>query len=243
MAAPGPRVRRAAARQRRRTCGCTWCRSRGPGRWCRPGSGTAQAWTASGRRPSCGRCGWPAAWRRRPRWSPRPPGAAWNWCPVSARGPPPRPCSAATALPDAVSVGDYHLPGIVGHALAGNRDADDTEMLRLLEPYAGQRHRAARLILLSGRTPPRRAPRMTPGDIAALWTAPPPGPLGAFPRRGRAVRALRPRRLRPRRLRPRLRRHPAGSPTTADHRRASRSGRSAPVQQPAAPPAQDVTAP
>ncbi|OII64877.1 3-methyladenine DNA glycosylase [Streptomyces sp. CC53] len=74
----------------------------------------------------------------------------------------------SNGAPDAVSVGDYHLPGIVGYALAGNRDADDAEMLRLLEPYAGQRHRAARLILLSGRTPPRRAPRMTPGDIASL---------------------------------------------------------------------------
>lgn len=74
----------------------------------------------------------------------------------------------SNGAPDAVTVGDYHLPGIVGHALAGNRDADDTEMLRLLEPYAGQRHRAARLILLSGRTPSRRAPRMTPRNIAAL---------------------------------------------------------------------------
>ncbi|MGW7051714.1 DNA-3-methyladenine glycosylase family protein [Streptomyces sp. NPDC054887] len=69
---------------------------------------------------------------------------------------------------DAVSVGDYHLPSTVGYALAGNRDADDDAMLELLAPYAGQRHRAARLILLSGRTPPRRAPRMTPGNIAAL---------------------------------------------------------------------------
>ncbi|MFF2654745.1 DNA-3-methyladenine glycosylase family protein [Streptomyces sp. NPDC058045] len=68
--------------------------------------------------------------------------------------------------PDEVTVGDLHLPGIVGHALAGNRDADDAEMLRLLEPYAGQRHRAARLILLSGRTPPRRAPKMYRVDIA-----------------------------------------------------------------------------
>ncbi|MEU3449917.1 DNA-3-methyladenine glycosylase 2 family protein [Streptomyces thermolilacinus] len=74
----------------------------------------------------------------------------------------------SNGAPDAVTTGDYHLPGIVGHALAGDRDADDTRMLELLEPYAGQRHRAARLILLSGRTPPRRAPRMTPGDIAAL---------------------------------------------------------------------------
>ncbi|WP_327717471.1 DNA-3-methyladenine glycosylase 2 family protein [Streptomyces sp. NBC_00490] len=69
---------------------------------------------------------------------------------------------------DAVTVGDLHLPGIVGWALAGDRDADDSMMLSLLEPYAGQRHRAARLILLSGRTPARRAPRMPRGDIGRL---------------------------------------------------------------------------
>lgn len=69
---------------------------------------------------------------------------------------------------DAVSVGDFHLPGIVGHALGGNRNADDEEMLALLAPYEGQRHRATRLIMLSGHIPPRRAPRMTPGDIARL---------------------------------------------------------------------------
>ncbi|MGW5635996.1 DNA-3-methyladenine glycosylase family protein [Streptomyces sp. NPDC003832] len=69
---------------------------------------------------------------------------------------------------DAVTVGDLHLPGIVGFALAGDRDADDAVMLSLLEPYAGQRHRAARLILLSGRVPGRRAPRMPRGDIGRL---------------------------------------------------------------------------
>ncbi|MFI1419376.1 DNA-3-methyladenine glycosylase family protein [Streptomyces sp. NPDC020731] len=69
---------------------------------------------------------------------------------------------------DAVTVGDLHLPGIVGWALAGDRDADDAVMLSLLEPYAGQRHRAARLILLSGRVPGRRAPRMPYGDIGRL---------------------------------------------------------------------------
>ncbi|MFE7274930.1 DNA-3-methyladenine glycosylase family protein [Streptomyces sp. NPDC057623] len=69
---------------------------------------------------------------------------------------------------DAVTVGDLHLPGIVGFALAGDRDADDSVMLELLEPYAGQRHRAARLILLSGRVPARRAPRMPRGDIGRL---------------------------------------------------------------------------
>ncbi|AWT43652.1 MULTISPECIES: DNA-3-methyladenine glycosylase family protein [Streptomyces] len=67
---------------------------------------------------------------------------------------------------DAVTVGDLHLPGIVGWALAGDRDADDAVMLRLLEPYAGQRHRAARLILLSGQVPGRRAPKMRRVDIA-----------------------------------------------------------------------------
>lgn len=74
----------------------------------------------------------------------------------------------SNGAPDAVTVGDYHLPGIVGHALADNRRADDEEMLALLTPYEGQRHRATRLILLSGHTPARRAPRMTPRNIAAL---------------------------------------------------------------------------
>ncbi|GAA0638655.1 3-methyladenine DNA glycosylase [Streptomyces thermocarboxydovorans] len=69
---------------------------------------------------------------------------------------------------DAVTVGDLHLPGIVGWALAGDRYADDAVMLELLEPYAGQRHRAARLILLSGRVPERRAPRMPHGSIGRL---------------------------------------------------------------------------
>ncbi|WP_328721360.1 DNA-3-methyladenine glycosylase 2 family protein [Streptomyces sp. NBC_00247] len=74
----------------------------------------------------------------------------------------------SNGAPDAVTTGDYHLPGIVGHALADDRHADDTRMLELLAPYAGQRHRATRLILLSGVSRPRRGPRMTPGDIAPL---------------------------------------------------------------------------
>ncbi|MET8609918.1 MULTISPECIES: DNA-3-methyladenine glycosylase family protein [Streptomyces] len=69
---------------------------------------------------------------------------------------------------DAVTVGDLHLPRIVGFALAGDRDADDSVMLRLLEPYAGQRHRAARLILLSGVAPARRVPKMPRVDIGLL---------------------------------------------------------------------------
>lgn len=74
----------------------------------------------------------------------------------------------SNGAPDEVTTGDLHLPGIVGWALAGDRTTDDEAMLTLLSPYTGQRHRAARLILLSGRVPPRRAPRMTPGDITSI---------------------------------------------------------------------------
>ncbi|WP_059007256.1 DNA-3-methyladenine glycosylase family protein [Streptomyces specialis] len=70
--------------------------------------------------------------------------------------------------PDAITVGDLHLPGIIGHALGGERDADDARMLELLEPYAGQRYRAARLILLTGVVPARRAPRQRHARIARL---------------------------------------------------------------------------
>ncbi|UNO41688.1 DNA-3-methyladenine glycosylase 2 family protein [Streptomyces sp. MST-110588] len=74
----------------------------------------------------------------------------------------------ANGAPDAITVGDLHLPKIIGYALTGRRGTTDEEMLELLAPYEGQRHRAARLILLSGRTPPRRAPRFPVGDIARL---------------------------------------------------------------------------
>ncbi|WP_206324370.1 DNA-3-methyladenine glycosylase 2 family protein [Streptomyces sp. HNM0574] len=72
--------------------------------------------------------------------------------------------------PDAVTVGDLHLPRIVGYALTGARGVDDAGMLELLAPYAeqGQRHRATRLILSTGRVPPRRQPRFPVGDIAPL---------------------------------------------------------------------------
>ncbi|MEU2565001.1 DNA-3-methyladenine glycosylase 2 family protein [Streptomyces longispororuber] len=74
----------------------------------------------------------------------------------------------SNGAPDAVTVGDLHLPGIVGYALAGEREADDARMLELLAPYQGQRHRAARLVLLSGHTPPRRKPKMPKTDIGLL---------------------------------------------------------------------------
>jgi 3-methyladenine DNA glycosylase/8-oxoguanine DNA glycosylase len=61
--------------------------------------------------------------------------------------------------PDAVPIGDYGLPGLVGHVLANERDADDARMLELLEPYAGQRWRVMRLLSIGGSYPARRASR------------------------------------------------------------------------------------
>jgi len=68
---------------------------------------------------------------------------------------------------DEVSVGDFHLPALVGWALAG-RPVDDDGMLELLAPYAGHRHRAVRLIELSGVRKPAFGPRMPVGDIRAI---------------------------------------------------------------------------
>ena len=67
---------------------------------------------------------------------------------------------------DAVSVGDYHLPGRVGWTLAGEA-TDDDGMLALLAPYAGHRHRVARLVEIGG-GPPRRGPRMPARDYRAF---------------------------------------------------------------------------
>jgi 3-methyladenine DNA glycosylase/8-oxoguanine DNA glycosylase len=66
--------------------------------------------------------------------------------------------------PDEVSVGDFHLPALVGWALAG-RPVDDDGMLALLAPYAGHRQRAVRLVELSGVRKPAFGPRMPAGDI------------------------------------------------------------------------------
>jgi 3-methyladenine DNA glycosylase/8-oxoguanine DNA glycosylase len=68
---------------------------------------------------------------------------------------------------DAVSVGDYHLPSVVGWALAGQK-VDDAGMLELLAPYAGHRHRAARLLELARLGPPRRGPRMSIRDYRSF---------------------------------------------------------------------------
>ncbi|UVS81760.1 3-methyl-adenine DNA glycosylase II [Actinokineospora sp. UTMC 2448] len=69
--------------------------------------------------------------------------------------------------PDAVSIGDFHLPGIVGHALVDRR-LDDAAMLEVLAPYAPQRHRAVCYITAAGLGKPRYGPRFSPRDYRAI---------------------------------------------------------------------------
>lgn len=62
--------------------------------------------------------------------------------------------------PDAVSVGDFHLPNLVCLALAGIPRGDDARMLELLEPFRGHRGRVIRLLLSAAIRPPRFGPRL-----------------------------------------------------------------------------------
>jgi 3-methyladenine DNA glycosylase/8-oxoguanine DNA glycosylase len=73
---------------------------------------------------------------------------------------------AAFGDPDAVSVGDFHLPNLVCWALAGEPRGDDSRMLELLEPYRGQRGRVVRLLEASGLRSPRYGPPMSPRPTA-----------------------------------------------------------------------------
>lgn len=61
---------------------------------------------------------------------------------------------------DALSVGDYHLAGYVGHALFGTPFTDD-EMVEAMRPWSGHRYRVVRLLQAAG-VPgkPKRGPRM-----------------------------------------------------------------------------------
>jgi 3-methyladenine DNA glycosylase/8-oxoguanine DNA glycosylase len=61
---------------------------------------------------------------------------------------------------DAVSVGDYHIPKMIGWTLLG-RPVDDDVMLELLEPMRPHRHRVVRLLEASGLAyEPRRGARL-----------------------------------------------------------------------------------
>lgn len=74
----------------------------------------------------------------------------------------------ALGHPDAVSVGDYHLPNMVVHLLTGRPRGTDGEMLELLAPWAGQRQRVMRLIEATGVAAPRYGPRFAYTDIRGL---------------------------------------------------------------------------
>ncbi|NYE95384.1 3-methyladenine DNA glycosylase/8-oxoguanine DNA glycosylase [Psychromicrobium silvestre] len=69
--------------------------------------------------------------------------------------------------PDAVAVGDYHLPGFVGIALTGEA-VDDDGMLELLEPWRGHRQRVVRMLYLSGISKERHGPRMSVRDYRRI---------------------------------------------------------------------------
>ena len=75
-----------------------------------------------------------------------------------------------TALgdPDAVVVGDFHLPNQVAWAFRGIPRSEDDEMLALLEPYRGQRGRILRLVGLAGMGAPRYGPRKVNPRISRL---------------------------------------------------------------------------
>jgi 3-methyladenine DNA glycosylase/8-oxoguanine DNA glycosylase len=69
---------------------------------------------------------------------------------------------------DALSVGDYHLSNVIGCTLLGHR-IDDAEMLELLEPLRPHRHRAVRLLEVSGMARnPRYGARMAIPDLRSL---------------------------------------------------------------------------
>ena len=69
---------------------------------------------------------------------------------------------------DAVSVGDFWLAHVVCHNLAGEARGTDERMLTLLAPWAGQRGRVCRLLMLGGSSPPRFGPRLPFSPIAAI---------------------------------------------------------------------------
>jgi 3-methyladenine DNA glycosylase/8-oxoguanine DNA glycosylase len=74
----------------------------------------------------------------------------------------------AAGDPDAVSVGDFHLPNVVAFTLAGEIRGTDARMLELLEPWRGHRARVIRLLETSGLRPPAFGPRYAPRSIATI---------------------------------------------------------------------------
>jgi 3-methyladenine DNA glycosylase/8-oxoguanine DNA glycosylase len=74
-------------------------------------------------------------------------------------------CGVALGDPDAVPVGDYHLPNTVSWALAGEPRGDDARMLELLEPYAGHRRRVLVLLTSAAIKAPQYGPKTASRDF------------------------------------------------------------------------------
>jgi 3-methyladenine DNA glycosylase/8-oxoguanine DNA glycosylase len=69
---------------------------------------------------------------------------------------------------DALSVGDYHVPKMIGWTLIG-RPVDDAGMIELLEPVRPHRYRAVRLLEASGLAyEPRRGSRLPVQHISKM---------------------------------------------------------------------------
>ena len=75
---------------------------------------------------------------------------------------------AVMGNPDAVLVGDYHIPHLVGWVLAREPRGSDERMLELLEPFKGHRARVIRLIEAGRSRPQRTAPRLALRSIARI---------------------------------------------------------------------------
>ena len=84
---------------------------------------------------------------------------AWTSAEVRAR---------ALGDPDAVSVGDAHVPRLITYALTGEVSDSDDVMLAALRPYEGHRYRVQRALELSGLKAPRFGPRYAPHDFRAM---------------------------------------------------------------------------
>jgi 3-methyladenine DNA glycosylase/8-oxoguanine DNA glycosylase len=103
-------------------------------------------------------CRWPAA-RARDALTSLPGVGVWTAAETAQR---------AFGDADALSLGDYHIPKMIGWTLLGH-PVDDAGMVELLEPMRPHRYRAVRLLEVSGLAyEPRRGPRLPVQNIRSL---------------------------------------------------------------------------
>lgn len=70
--------------------------------------------------------------------------------------------------PDAIVVGDFHIPNWIGWVLAREARATDERMCELLEPFVGHRGLVQRLICSGAAGAPKFGPRYSPLPIASM---------------------------------------------------------------------------